>query len=385
LYGIILHAGGTPNSGHYYAYAQNTSDQWTKINDDEISEARNGPPYDHKNAYMLFYMREPSSLDDIVAQAVATASSNSYKASGYTFHPPPKIPGKVPPKINTKSKKRVVQSEDEEDIGKPVPPTSPTKASLKSARMDDDVTSPSPCKKPRIEDDDSNKENKPSNAKPMLDYASVARATQGPNINSKLDLRNVFSEPDERQTTIDAQVPMEAQLSVGSHITQIEDMDVQKSPSLPTSHEFTPEPAQPKRRPWQMNDDPDLVLTTTHANSPPPSSFVDSSSTSTKQDFGGDDKEEGSNGAAPVRPRSAWASSEPRSWASGGTSGVIRPKNISKTYQSNSKKEQRKGNGSNPYGLMGLSDSAASRPQNGGGTHNGATIGNKRHRKPGGI
>ncbi|KAG1851769.1 hypothetical protein C8R48DRAFT_676361 [Suillus tomentosus] len=57
LYGVICHAGGGPNSGHYYATVKGANGMWYEMNDDSVSQHRNTPgPL--KNAYILFYIRE---------------------------------------------------------------------------------------------------------------------------------------------------------------------------------------------------------------------------------------------------------------------------------------------------------------------------------------
>ncbi|KIY49456.1 cysteine proteinase, partial [Fistulina hepatica ATCC 64428] len=55
LYGVICHAGGGPNSGHYYAYVRGKSGQWFEMNDETVS--RHSTPLRIKSAYMLFYLR----------------------------------------------------------------------------------------------------------------------------------------------------------------------------------------------------------------------------------------------------------------------------------------------------------------------------------------
>ncbi|KZT29259.1 cysteine proteinase, partial [Neolentinus lepideus HHB14362 ss-1] len=56
LYGVICHAGGGPNSGHYYAYVKASDDKWYEMNDDSVTP-HHGTPVNVKNAYILFYMR----------------------------------------------------------------------------------------------------------------------------------------------------------------------------------------------------------------------------------------------------------------------------------------------------------------------------------------
>lgn len=57
LYGVICHAGGGPNSGHYYAMVKGANGMWYEMNDDSVSLHR-GTPAVLKNAYILFYIRE---------------------------------------------------------------------------------------------------------------------------------------------------------------------------------------------------------------------------------------------------------------------------------------------------------------------------------------
>ncbi|KAH9049650.1 cysteine proteinase [Lactarius hengduanensis] len=58
LYGVISHAGGGPNSGHYYAHIKASNDQWYEMNDESVTRHPR-PPTNMKNAYILFYMQEP--------------------------------------------------------------------------------------------------------------------------------------------------------------------------------------------------------------------------------------------------------------------------------------------------------------------------------------
>lgn len=56
LYGVICHAGGGPNSGHYFSYIKSKDGRWWEMNDESVSSI-GGAPVNKKNAYMLFYMR----------------------------------------------------------------------------------------------------------------------------------------------------------------------------------------------------------------------------------------------------------------------------------------------------------------------------------------
>ena len=70
------------------------------MNDDEVNSISE-PPYGHRNAYMLFYMRNSDPLETAVAQATGAS---------------PERPSKSLPSIG----KKRAREDDEEDIGKPV-------------------------------------------------------------------------------------------------------------------------------------------------------------------------------------------------------------------------------------------------------------------------
>lgn len=57
LFGVVSHAGGGPNSGHYYAHVKDANGQWHEMNDDSVTRCQ-GLPLNIKNAYMLFYIRD---------------------------------------------------------------------------------------------------------------------------------------------------------------------------------------------------------------------------------------------------------------------------------------------------------------------------------------
>jgi ubiquitin carboxyl-terminal hydrolase 36/42 len=58
LYGVICHAGGGPNSGHYYAFVKSKAGQWWEMNDESVTTLNGGPPVNKRTAYMLFYIRK---------------------------------------------------------------------------------------------------------------------------------------------------------------------------------------------------------------------------------------------------------------------------------------------------------------------------------------
>ena len=110
LYGVICHAGGGPNSGHYYAHVRASDGRWYEMNDDSVTMMRN-PPVGLKNAYILLYIRDKG-------QALDAAVANS------SNHPP------IPPKgagiaASMKRRKVLIMSDDEEEEDKGIPASRP--------------------------------------------------------------------------------------------------------------------------------------------------------------------------------------------------------------------------------------------------------------------
>ena len=98
LYGIICHAGGGPNSGHYFAYVKAANGRWYEMNDDMVSP-HHGVPVGMKNAYILFYMRDRGqSLEGTISR-------------------PTKVIGSAKNNIVSGMKKRKNIDLDEEDVG----------------------------------------------------------------------------------------------------------------------------------------------------------------------------------------------------------------------------------------------------------------------------
>ena len=98
LYGIICHAGGGPNSGHYFAHVKAANGRWYEMNDDMVS-LHHSAPVGMKNAYILFYMRDRGqSLEGAIGC-------------------PTRVVGGVKNSIVGGMKKRKNSDLDEEDIG----------------------------------------------------------------------------------------------------------------------------------------------------------------------------------------------------------------------------------------------------------------------------
>ncbi|KAL4265009.1 Ubiquitin carboxyl-terminal hydrolase [Pleurotus pulmonarius] len=79
LYGVICHAGGGPNSGHYYAFVKSKEGRWFEMNDESVSMAR-GTPLNIKNAYMLFYLQNKG--EGLEAAVNSTSNGHLVTKSG---------------------------------------------------------------------------------------------------------------------------------------------------------------------------------------------------------------------------------------------------------------------------------------------------------------
>ncbi|KAF9226692.1 cysteine proteinase [Gyrodon lividus] len=98
LYGIICHAGGGPNSGHYFAHVKAANGRWFEMNDDMVSP-QHGTPVGMRNAYILFYMRDKGqSLDAVISRSSL-------------------VVGSVKNGVVAGMKKRKTADLDEEDLG----------------------------------------------------------------------------------------------------------------------------------------------------------------------------------------------------------------------------------------------------------------------------
>lgn len=125
LYGVISHAGGGPNSGHYYAHVKGANGQWYEMNDECVTR-QSGAPTGLKNAYMLFYIREKGQALE-AALSVPSAS-------------PVRLPVRTGIVANMK-KRKIVESDDEDS-------TSPAKRKGFIGPLLPTASSPSPAKEP---------------------------------------------------------------------------------------------------------------------------------------------------------------------------------------------------------------------------------------------
>ena len=120
LYGVISHAGGGPNSGHYYAHVKASNDQWYEMNDDSVTR-HSRTPTNMKNAYILFYMRDGGQG----LQAAVTTVSRL----------PPPSPNGIKNKVKRKaSETEVAEMGKQPFIGPLLPSPSKTTRSVIPAR-----------------------------------------------------------------------------------------------------------------------------------------------------------------------------------------------------------------------------------------------------------
>ena len=133
LYGVISHAGGGPNSGHYYAHVKDGMGNWYEMNDESVTRI-SGPPLSLKNAYVLFYLREKGQVLESAISSVTREHSKSGLVAGM--------------------KKRKLLHEADEDTGvrtSPVPPRPSTPPKLIGPLLPSPIIS-SPTKKRKMSD-----------------------------------------------------------------------------------------------------------------------------------------------------------------------------------------------------------------------------------------
>lgn len=133
LFGVISHAGGGPNSGHYYAHVKDGLGGWYEMNDESVTRI-GGPPLSLKNAYVLFYLKDKGQALESAILSAARESSKGGLVAGM--------------------KKRKLLHEGDEDIGvrtSPVVsrPTTPAKF-IGPLLPSPDI--PSPTKKRKLSD-----------------------------------------------------------------------------------------------------------------------------------------------------------------------------------------------------------------------------------------
>ncbi|KFK38805.1 hypothetical protein AALP_AA3G162400 [Arabis alpina] len=106
LFGIIVHSGFSPESGHYYAYVKDSSGQWYCCNDSVVSLSTSQEVLSEK-AYILFFSR----INQRPAAAKTLVPSNgttSHEANGCGTSKPQKFIGPLQP--------RALQSLQKDDL-----------------------------------------------------------------------------------------------------------------------------------------------------------------------------------------------------------------------------------------------------------------------------
>ncbi|THH13632.1 hypothetical protein EW146_g6609 [Bondarzewia mesenterica] len=100
LYGVISHAGGGPNSGHYFAHVKAANGSWFEMNDDFVTKS-SGAPTNMKNAYILFYLQEKGQALEAAVSVKPIQTSPVTPRNGI---------------IANMRKRKVVESEDEDEM-----------------------------------------------------------------------------------------------------------------------------------------------------------------------------------------------------------------------------------------------------------------------------
>ena len=133
LYGVICHAGGGPNSGHYYAQVKDGGGIWHEVNDESVTRLV-APPLSLKNAYVLFYMRDKGQA---LESAISSATREHLKGG-----------------LVAGMKKRKLSHEANEDTGVRTSPNSsrPTTPTRFIGPLLPSPIIPSPSKRRRLND-----------------------------------------------------------------------------------------------------------------------------------------------------------------------------------------------------------------------------------------
>ncbi|GJP77146.1 hypothetical protein CLOP_g7577 [Closterium sp. NIES-67] len=96
LYGVLVHAGWSTNSGHYYCYVRGPSGTWSSMDDSRVQQVSEKTVLQQR-AYLLFYVREPTAHAAANANAAAAAAANAANAvsantAAVAARPPPTAP-----------------------------------------------------------------------------------------------------------------------------------------------------------------------------------------------------------------------------------------------------------------------------------------------------
>ncbi|XP_010942106.2 ubiquitin carboxyl-terminal hydrolase 23 [Elaeis guineensis] len=78
LYGVLVHAGWSTHSGHYYCYIRTSSGMWHSLDDNQVSQVSEKTVLAQK-AYMLFYVRDRSST---IKRSVDVAGKDNISVNG---------------------------------------------------------------------------------------------------------------------------------------------------------------------------------------------------------------------------------------------------------------------------------------------------------------
>ncbi|KAI0692259.1 hypothetical protein BC835DRAFT_1357862 [Cytidiella melzeri] len=223
LYGVICHAGGGPNSGHYYAFVKDAHGRWHEMNDESVSTAYQAP-LGLKNAYMLFYLRDKGQgLDAVI---------------GSTSAPVRKVP-KAGVAAGMKRKKAVESSD--EDEGGAQPSASPSTTRFIGPLL------PSPLPVPAFDAKESRPD--PQSEKLKRKIAETQSTPVPSPVKPSAALQSLAQYDDDDDDSEDLGEKVDAKAELESASTKVTDKPLPPVPSASTTPATPPPPAAARMGP----------------------------------------------------------------------------------------------------------------------------------------
>jgi hypothetical protein len=82
LIGVLVHAGGSTNTGHYFSFVRGSNGGWYRMDDDEVHQVKASSVL-QQQGYILFYVREDAAVANGGASHAAKATDVSKASTGF--------------------------------------------------------------------------------------------------------------------------------------------------------------------------------------------------------------------------------------------------------------------------------------------------------------